>query len=92
MWKEVLIFATLYAFVIGAHLAHKRYAAWKERRAREREAANALAPISPMDVPNGRAHTLAFLVAAVGPHGVEAVKHYVVHLLIYSGYIIPPHK
>lgn len=94
MWKELLTAITIYLFVLGAHLAHKHYDAYKERKRREEADRAALDALSPLVRPvivqaSPHAHALAFAAGCVGPSCLEAFKHYLVHFLVYSGYVIP---
>lgn len=91
MWKEFLTALIIYAFVMLAHIGHKHYEAWRERKQDEAKRLAALDAISPFQRPiiTPHAHAFAFMAGCIGPSCLEAVKHYVVHFLIYSGYVIP---
>lgn len=102
MLKEIFIFALIYVFALGSHTVGHRLHAWREARRRKADALAALAPLDAMTPAPGlhaictaakcRTHVIAFGVAAISnPASAETIKHYVVHFLIYSGYVIPPH-
>lgn len=100
MWKETLIFVAIYTYAVGIHALAHRWAGWRarleaRRRAREDTSLDAISPLS-RDVPThhtaGKTHAVALIVAACAhPATLESVKHYAVHFLVYSGYVIPPH-
>lgn len=94
MWKEFLTFFLLYVIVIGGHATGHWWKRRQERKTRERAEHESLAALDPTATntphitPNH--HAGAFMIAmCVHPSTLEFVKHYVVHFLIYSGYVIP---
>lgn len=92
MWKELLTLAFLYVIVIGGHAVHQRVARWYDARKETEARAEALDAISPFPriVHVGARHACAVAVAGVfHPVTLETCKHYIVHFLIYSGYVIP---
>jgi hypothetical protein len=104
--RELLTFLGFYVGVMGVDHCYHEYIRWKDARAKrhaDREALlDTLNAISPLyrepDAPILRAgrHAHFNLAALIGtasthPATVEAVKGYVVHILVYSGYVMPPH-
>ena len=74
--KEALIFLSIYALAFGVHHLHAFIA---ERRLRKAALIEARKP-----------HLSATVVAAAAhPSTLDAIREYCVHLIVYSGYIIP---
>jgi hypothetical protein len=85
MWREVLTFLLIYAVILGAHALHERI---QRRRlhASKREAATLPARKGLRSL---HRHALAIaLTTATHPVTHAAVKEYVIHLVVYSGYVI----
>jgi hypothetical protein len=100
MWKEMATFLVLYFVAMAGHgLSHR----WHERQARKAKAAadaDTLNAISPLYVgpdemsrfhpahPDNRHLTALALAFVAHPATAASAKEYVVHFLIYSGYVI----
>ena len=77
--KEFLIFAAFYAVILGAQFMHARY----ERRKMDK-------------LDHVKSHINAKIVGVVGVVAQHeplwhAMKDYVVHVVVYSGAVIPAH-
>lgn len=100
MWREAATFLILYFVAFAGHsLAHR----WHERQLRKAKAErdadtlNALSPlyVAPDELARwhpahpGNKHLTAFLLAfVVHPATAASAKEYVIHFLVYSGYVI----
>jgi hypothetical protein len=88
MLREITIFAAIWGFAYCVECLHK----WHASRRRQEEEDDGLAPFDFGMSPTTIKVTMAVGAAVVSsPVSVETVKHYAIHLLVYSGYIIPPH-
>ena len=76
MYTELGIFAFFYAFAITAHAAKSR----AEVREALREAGK-----------SWRAHRQALATALLSPASWDAVQHYLIHLVVYSGKVFGTH-
>lgn len=100
MWKELATFLILYFVAVAGHGAGHRWHARQARKARERMEADTLNAISPLYIaPDelsrwhpahpGNKHLSALLLAfVVHPATAASAKEYVIHFLVYSGYVI----
>jgi hypothetical protein len=90
MWKELLTFVLFYGIALAAHTTHARWQAWHARRKAQHDALKGLDAISPLHVPDAhRAHWTAGVIALVAHPAMAASTHeYIVHFLVYSGYVI----
>lgn len=95
MLKEIAVFCLLLVFAYCTEHLHRWWNRRAERkRAQGQEEDDALGPISPLpNLSRGVLHSVVVCcsIAVVNPTATEAAKHYIVHFLIYSGYVIKSH-
>lgn len=100
MWKELATFLILYFVAMAGHSFSHRWHARRAKKVKEAEEADTLNAISPLYVapdelsrfhpahPDNK-HLTAFLLAfVVHPATAASAKEYVIHFLVYSGYVI----
>ena len=86
MYRELLTFAVMYALALVAHSLHGHAG---RRRAHRREVQATLAARRGVRA-YLRRHVLALCVATAShPVTHATVKEYIIHLVVYSGYVIP---
>lgn len=101
MWKEAFVLIALYLLVIATHEIGQAWKARAELRRRLKADADALAPLSALGPVEPkplcfwgrcRRHAIAAAAAVImHPATAETVKHYAVHFVVYSGYVIKGH-
>lgn len=104
--NEFITLGALYVLVLSGHHIPHFLAQWRERRNAKRRAADEnahtldiLSPLYREDpgprtsfVKHCKRHAVAATAAVLlHPATIETGKHYAVHFVIYSGYVIRPH-